>query len=111
LADLENKISRKTVPLEIRSAVETTLGCKWSLTILYLLDQGINRPGQIARSVDGLAPKVMNTCLAKLLEFHFVEKKSFPEIPPRVEYHITGHGRKFMRIYDVLEELSHDLSA
>lgn len=110
MSDTAQKIERKSVPLAVRSAVETTLGCKWSLTILYLLDRGVNRPGRIVRSAEGLTTKVMNHCLSKLMEFRIIEKTSFPEIPPRVEYYITPYGRKFMRIFDVLEDLSQESS-
>ncbi|CAM2010684.1 winged helix-turn-helix transcriptional regulator [Acanthopleuribacter pedis] len=103
-------MSRRVAPSHIRPIVETILGCKWSLTLMVLIRQGVHRPGQMHRSVDGLSPKVMNYCLAKMLEFNLVEKTSYPEIPPRVEYHFTPFGLKFMKLFDVLEELDGDLA-
>ena len=42
--------------------VETIYGCKWSLTVYQLLANGINRPGEMVRSVEGLSTKVLNEC-------------------------------------------------
>lgn len=33
--------------------VESIVGCKWSLIVLQLLRQGVNRPGAMERAVDG----------------------------------------------------------
>lgn len=77
---------------------------------MVLIRDGIHRPGQMHRSVEGLSPKVMNFCLSKMLEFNLIQKTAYPEIPPRVEYHFTAFGLKFMRLFDVLEELDADLA-
>ena len=53
--------------------VETIYGCKWSLTVYQLLANGINRPGEMVRSVEGLSTKVLNECLKRNVEFD--EKK------------------------------------
>ncbi len=89
--------------------VETIYGCKWSLTIYQLLASGINRPGEMVRSVEGLTTKVLNQCLRKNTDFGILEKKAFNEVPPRVEYHVTDFGKKFMAILDELEKLQHDI--
>ena len=104
-------MERKTTPPRVRRIVETVLGCKWSLTALTLIDEGTNRPGQMVRSADGLTAKVLNHCLSRLMSFGIVEKKAYPEIPPRVEYHITRFGRRFMRIYEVIDDLERELTS
>lgn len=53
--------------------VEAIYGCKWSLTVYQLLAHGINRPGEMVRSVEGLTTKVLNECLRKNLEFGILE--------------------------------------
>jgi DNA-binding HxlR family transcriptional regulator len=103
------KYSRKTAPLDSARMVETIYGCKWSLTVYQLLKAGINRPGEMVRNVDGLSTKVLNDCLRKNVEFGILEKKSFPEIPPRVEYTITPFGTKFMGVLDILDDLQQEL--
>lgn len=101
----EKKISRKLAPQQSARMVETIYGCKWSLTVYQLLKNGVNRPGAMVKSVDGLSTKVLNECLRKNVEFDIVKKVTYPEVPPRVEYEITDFGEKFMRVLDQLEAL------
>lgn len=89
--------------------LETIYGCKWSLTVYQLLAVGINRPGEMVRSVDGLSTKVLNDCLRKNTQFDILERISYHEVPPRVEYKVTEFGIKFMRILDELEKLQHEI--
>ena len=106
---LEDKIDRKSAPERAARMVETIYGCKWSLTVYQLLSIGINRPGKMVKSVDGLTTKVLNTCLRKNLEFGILERISYNEIPPRVEYKVTSFGLKFMQILESLERLQADI--
>ncbi len=85
--------------------VEHTLGCKWMLEVLWMIRRGVNRPGSMTRSVEGLTTKVLNERLSDLLNFGIVEKQSYPEIPPRVEYKLTEFGQRFVQILDVIDEL------
>jgi len=85
--------------------VEHTLGCKWMLEVLRLIRAGVNRPGIMARSVDGLTTKVLNERLFDLLNFGIFEKISYPEIPPHVEYTLTKFGQRFVSILDTIDEL------
>jgi len=89
--------------------VEAIYGCKWSLTVYRLLASGVNRPGEMVRSVDGLSTKVLNDCLRKNLDFGIIKRVDYPEIPPRVEYEITDFGRKFIRILDQIEDLQREI--
>ena len=85
--------------------VEHTLGCKWMLKVLYLIRAGVNRPGAMTRAVDGLSTKVLNERLLDLVNFGIVNKISYPEIPPRVEYEFTEFGLKFIKILNTIDEL------
>lgn len=90
--------------------VEAIYGCKWSLTVYKLLANGINRPGQMVRSVEGLTTKVLNECLRKNMEFGIIERVAHHEVPPRVEYAVTPFGEKFIRILDELENLQREIA-
>lgn len=89
--------------------VETIYGCKWSLTVYQLLVNGINRPGEMVRSVEGLSTKVLNECLKRNVEFGILDKQMFNELPPRVEYQVTPFGEKFLLILDQLENLQNEI--
>ena len=91
--------------------VETIYGCKWSLTVYQLLANGIKRPGEMVRSVEGLTTKVLNECLRKNVAFGIIERIAYNEIPPRVEYVVTPFGRKFIRILDGLDKLQKEIES
>jgi DNA-binding HxlR family transcriptional regulator len=109
MTDNEKKLSRVSAPERTARMVEAIYGCKWSLTVYRLLANGVNRPGEMVRSVDGLTTKVLNDCLRKNLDFGIINRVAYPEIPPRVEYEITAFGRKFIRILDQIENLQHEI--
>ena len=106
----EKKYLKKSAPERSARMVETIYGCKWSLTVYQLLSDGINRPGAMVRSVDGLTTKVLNTCLQKNTKFGILKRVTFNEVPPRVEYNVTEFGEKFIRILDELEKLQVEIS-
>jgi DNA-binding HxlR family transcriptional regulator len=101
----ENKIKRIQLN-ETHQIFQTIFGCKWSLTIYSLIEKGVNRPGQIEKSVEGLSTKVMNHCLKKSVEFNILKKVTFNELPPRTEYSFTNFGQKFLLILDEIKKLS-----
>jgi DNA-binding HxlR family transcriptional regulator len=84
---------------------EDIMGCKWSLTVIQLVRQGIRRPGLMERTIDGLSTKVLNERLRKLTNYQILQRHAYPEIPPRVEYYLTPFGEKFVSILDKLIEL------
>lgn len=89
--------------------VENIIRCKWSLSVLAQIQKGINRPGAIERSIEGLTTKVLNERLRKLVGFGILEKKIFAEIPPRVEYGLTEFGRKFINVLEAIEDLERQI--
>ena len=102
------KAQRKTVAPRVGSMVQAIAGCKWSLTVFELLRQGIQRPGAMVRSVEGLSTKALNECLRRLIDFSLVERTSFPEVPPRVEYSLTSKGHQLMEIFAAMDRLEAD---
>jgi HxlR-like helix-turn-helix len=56
-------------PDTVAGMVESIIGCKWSLSVLHLVNQGINRPGAMERAIDGLTTKVLNERLRKLVNY------------------------------------------
>lgn len=85
--------------------VESIVGCKWSLSVLRAIRSGTHRPGEIERACPGISTKVLNERLRKMLRFGILERENFGEIPPRVEYRLTGLGGRFVRLIDDIDEL------
>ncbi len=101
--------TRKIAPGKTGGLIETIFRCKWSLTVLDLITQDIKRPGEMVRTVEGLSTKVLNDCLRANVKFGILEKCSFPEIPPRVEYEFTDYGLKFVEIVNQIQKLEEEM--
>ncbi|MGG6270707.1 winged helix-turn-helix transcriptional regulator [Leptolyngbya sp. AN03gr2] len=84
---------------------EDCIGCKWTLHILMQIRSGVNRPGALVKTKPGLTTKILNERLGRMVQFSILEKFSYPEIPPRVEYRLTAFGQEFSEILDRIEDL------
>jgi DNA-binding HxlR family transcriptional regulator len=91
--------------------MESIIGCKWSLTVLSLVRKGVRRPGEMEHAIDGLSAKVLNERLTKLVRFGILDKESYAEIPPRVEYRLTPFGNKFIKLIDEVDHLQMTLAS
>lgn len=80
------------------------LGGKWTLLILFQINERVIRYGELKRAIPGISEKVLINELNSLVENKFVAKKSYAEIPPRVEYHLTDLGLKALPIAEKLAE-------
>lgn len=107
---MKEKISSAGAP-SVTRMVEDIVGCKWSLAVLDLVRRGVRRPGAMEHAIDGLTAKVLNERLRKLQKYGILDKKSFPEVPPRVEYALTPFGEKFSAVLDQIARLESDLDA
>lgn len=96
--------------LSVHQMVESIIGCKWSLTVLDLVRKGVRRPGEMEHAIDGLSGKVLNERLAKLVRFGILDKVSFAEVPPHVEYLMTEFGNNFTKVLDEVDRLQQTLS-
>ena len=73
-------------------AVLEQLGEKWALLILHLLSDGPQRTSDLRRAIDGVSEKMLIQTLRKLERNGFVERRSYNEVPPRVDYRLTDLG-------------------
>jgi DNA-binding HxlR family transcriptional regulator len=108
VGDDDLSIPASDVP-SVAETVEAVFGCKWSLRILALIRQGVNRPGAIERALDGLTPKVQNYYFRRMIGLGILERMVYPEVPPRVEYRLTQYGQQFVPILDAIEALQREL--
>jgi DNA-binding HxlR family transcriptional regulator len=89
--------------------VEDIVACKWSLSVLEAVRRGVRRPGALQRSIPGISTKVLNQRLVKMVRYRIMSKRSFGEIPPRVEYDLTQLGIRLVKILDQVEALQKEL--
>jgi DNA-binding HxlR family transcriptional regulator len=66
---------------------------KWTLLVIRDLADGRSRFCELERSLAGISPRTLSLRLRALEEEGIVERQTFPEVPPRVEYVLTAKGR------------------
>ena len=106
---LEKNNLKKTNNSDARAIVQDIIKCKWSLTVIGLIRDGIYRPGAMVNAVEGLTTKVLNERLNKLQRYRILERNVFPEKPPRVEYRFSDFGEKFLKIIHAIDDLQQDI--
>ena len=87
--------------------VETTLlmmGDKWKILIVRDLLTGTKRFGELKRSVGNITQKVLTQNLRMMEENGLVNRKVYAEVPPKVEYTLTGLGLSLKSILDSMYE-------
>ncbi|MEO1011317.1 MAG: helix-turn-helix domain-containing protein [Bacteroidota bacterium] len=80
------------------------IGNKWKPIILYLLSNGPLRFGMLNTLVPTISKKVLVSQLKELEHDGLIERQSFPEIPPRVEYSLTHTGTDLLPALKLLSE-------
>lgn len=85
----------------VRASLSILSG-KWTLLILFQINENVVRYGELKRAIPGISEKMLIQELNMLIENKFVSKKSYPEIPPKVEYTLTELGLKTLPIVDQL---------
>ncbi len=73
---------------------------KWTLLLIRDLSEGRSRFCELERSLAGISPRTLSLRLRALEEEGIVERDTFPEVPPRVEYQLTEKGRALLPIID-----------
>ena len=75
---------------------------KWKIIILRELLTGTKRYNELTRSVVGISAKVLTENLRELEKDGIINRKVYPEVPPRVEYSLTKKGED---LKDVIETM------
>jgi DNA-binding HxlR family transcriptional regulator len=73
---------------------------KWTLLVIRDLAEGRSRFCELERSLHGISPRTLSLRLRALEEEGIVERQTFPEVPPRVEYALTDKGRALVPLIE-----------
>ena len=85
--------------------VETALvlmGDRWKLLIVRELLTGTKRFGELKNSLIGISQKVLTQHLRAMEDNGLVSRKVYAEVPPKVEYSLTGIGTSLKGIHDAM---------
>jgi DNA-binding HxlR family transcriptional regulator len=73
---------------------------KWTLLLVRDLAEGRSRFCELERSLAGISPRTLSLRLRALEEEGIVERQTYAEVPPRVEYQLTEKGRDLLPIIE-----------
>lgn len=78
---------------------------KYKMTILYtLMEFGVVRFNEMKKYIGTITYKTLSSALKELERDGLVDRKEYPQIPPKVEYRLTERGESLIPILDVLCE-------
>lgn len=88
------------------------IGSKWTFLIIRdLLIEKTLRFSELQKSMEGISPKTLSLRLRELEEHGLLERKVYPEVPPRVEYTLTEKGRLLEGVFIELKRFGLFLQA
>jgi DNA-binding HxlR family transcriptional regulator len=90
-----------------RSGIDAALfiiGGKWKIQILWSIRSKAKRFSEIKDDVDGITQKMLTQQLKEFLKDGIVSRKSYPEIPPRVEYKLTDYGKTLVPVLETINK-------
>lgn len=74
---------------------------KYKMTILYtLMEFGAVRFNEMKKYIGSISYKTLSTTLKELEADQLVNRKEYPQIPPKVEYSLTEQGKSLIPILD-----------
>jgi DNA-binding HxlR family transcriptional regulator len=77
---------------------------KWTLLLVRDLAEGKSRFCELERSLAGISPRTLSLRLRALEDEGIVERHTYAEVPPRVEYALTPKGLALLPIIEGMRE-------
>ena len=94
-----NESKQYGCPVEVTVEV---IGGKWKCTILWWLRRSAKRFGELMQLIPRISRKVLTNQLRELERDGLIERQTYSESPPRVEYSLTSFGETLQPITDLM---------
>lgn len=94
--------------------VEVTLDLidgKWKGVILYHLQEGRLRFGELRKKLPGITQRMLTKQLRALEQDDLIIRKVYAEVPPRVDYELSATGLRLRPVIDALRAWGEDHQA
>jgi DNA-binding HxlR family transcriptional regulator len=101
---MENRNECQEIRCPIQFMLEV-IGSKWAILILRELFIGSRRTHEFLDALPGISTKTLTARLREMERYGIVERRVFPEVPPRVEYSLTAKGREVQPVMTALKQL------
>jgi DNA-binding HxlR family transcriptional regulator len=89
------------------AACAEIIGAKWTALLVHDLSEGPRRFSELEHSCNGISPRTLAERLRELEQEGIVERRSYPESPPRVEYELTEKGEALLPIIAAMRSFGH----
>lgn len=86
----------------VEACVEV-IGGKWKGVILFHLLGGTKRFNELMRLMPAVTQRMLTRQLRELEADQVVQRKVYPEVPPKVEYSLTEFGRTLEPVLKTLQ--------
>ncbi len=80
------------------------IGSKWKLLIMRNLFQRPWRFNELRKDLEGISQKVLTDSLRSMEGDGIITRTVYAEVPPRVEYALSGLGESMRPILDAMEQ-------
>ena len=95
-----------TCPLEL---VHDMIKGKWKPIILWRLRLGAASLAKLEKDIDSITQKMLLEQLKELIDYGFVQKKSFEGYPLHVEYSLTSDmGKQILEALRIMQHIGID---
>src|SRR4029450_7450340 len=84
------------------------IGGKWTAILVQDLSEGPRRFSDLERALPGISPRTLSERLRALEEEGVLERRSYAESPPRVEYELTAKGAALLPIIEGMRRFGHE---
>ncbi len=78
------------------------IGGKWKPLILFHLQSGKRRFGELHKLVPETTKKMLAQRLRELEKDGIIRRRIYAQVPPRVEYSLTRHGQSLRPILELM---------
>ncbi|MDT0270395.1 helix-turn-helix domain-containing protein [Streptomyces sp. DSM 44915] len=89
------------------TAAISVIDGKWKTALLWQLESGPHRPGELRRLLPGLSEKVLTNALREMADDGLVHREVYDELPLRTEYSLTPFGRELSTALAPLSDWGH----
>jgi len=90
------------------AACAEIVGLKWTALLVHDLSEGARRFSELEHACPGISPRTLSERLRWLEAEGVLERHSYPESPPRVEYELTAKGAALLPIIDEMRRFGHE---
>jgi DNA-binding HxlR family transcriptional regulator len=103
------KASRPDISLAVcgYSKALDLISNKWTALIVYALEDGPVRYGELERRIEAISKKMLTQTLRRLERDGFLRREVTPSVPPIVEYSLTPLGETVVPLMQMLSKWTH----